>query len=163
MKKAMAATCELARFPETIDAGQTYTRVDGLYAVHGRGHGANSDGAEFVLDDGDIAVYRGERTGDSSISPVYGRGEQAPSVPTGRVYLRFAAGVSAESHRADIETADFIIESIPGYAPHTAWVRHGSGDIAESLRTVGRLKLIPGLESAEPQMLLPAVHKSHME
>ncbi|MGI5122403.1 hypothetical protein ACQEU5_23095 [Marinactinospora thermotolerans] len=90
----------------------------------------------------------------SRVGPVYRRtpgGEVV--VPTGRLHVRFAEGERAEEQRAELAGIGVVIDRVPAYAPHTAWVRGARGDIAESLRLVERLAALDGVRNVEPEML----------
>jgi hypothetical protein len=161
-----------ARYPEQVRAGRdgtaaTYLRQPGCYAIHDRPPGRPAPGARQLLNDGAIAIYQGEpgdRTGpdEGTLGPVYAlQPGGTPAVPTGLVFLRFAEGVSAEARRRDIQQAGYEIVKSPRYAPHTAWVRSGSGDIAAALVGLPALERLPDVEHVEPQMLMASSPRDH--
>jgi hypothetical protein len=94
------------------------------------------------------------------VTAVYRAGEGGPvGVPTGEVFVRFAAGTRAANHRSALAAAGFEIKEVPAYAPHAAWVRARSHDAAEALAGLGRLAALPGVENVEPQLLSARVWK----
>jgi hypothetical protein len=143
-----------------------YVRKAGHYAVHHRPTNTPAPDAVLLLEDGAIAVFRGEpdeaaeasQVGD--LSPVYGlQPSGLPAVPTGRVFVRFAEGVQAESRRQEINRTGYeLVESL-AYAPHAAWLRPRSGDMADALAGISRLEQLPDIENVEPQMLMESVRR----
>ena len=138
-----------------------YVQQSGYYALHNLQSETEASGAVTTLNDGMIAIFSGTpQTSRSSapdvvISPVYAlQPGGSLAVPTGLVFLRFKEGVAATSKQADIQAAGYTIDNIPPYAPHTAWVRSQSNNIADSLSGVDRLEQISDLENIEPQMLM---------
>jgi len=152
-----------SQFPEGVRASMApgavvYHRQPGRYVLHGGARDAAAGGAIALWEDGEVAVFSGEPAaadGDR-VSPAYA---QAPggtlAAPTGRVFIRFAAGVSAAEHRADIERAGYEIVEAISYAPEAAWLRASSGGIAAALHGLARLAALAGVENVEPQILLP--------
>lgn len=162
---------DLVKSPRQIRANMSasapqYVRKANHYAVHHRPADLPAPGAVLLLDDGMIAVFRGEPDATSiatqagSLGPVYGlQPSGMPAVPTGRILVRFAAGVQAETHRPEIERAGYeLVESL-AYAPQAAWLRAKSGDIADALAGIPRLEQLSGVENVEPQMLLESVRR----
>jgi hypothetical protein len=151
---------ERTDFPEIIrqssrsDAA-TYTLSRDFIALEG-----------VILDDtrDDVAyTFKGEgisvvRIGINAIErelhilPVYMSHSQW-MVATGLVFVRFKEGVSAKSYEPAINKAAYVIDSIPGYAPHTAWLKNQSDDIGVSLHNIAKLAALPDLVHAEPQLL----------
>jgi hypothetical protein len=133
----------------------------GFYAVHHWGEGSPRENPVLVLDD--AAVFEGDSSGDAGRKegPVY---EALPgritAVPTGRVFVRFAKSVSANSREFSIRNAGYEIVQQPAWAPHTAWVEAITGDVIESLRNMDRLWQINEVENVEPQMLMPAATRA---
>lgn len=82
------------------------------------------------------------------------------AVPTGRVFIRFQEGVRAEEHRQEIEQAGYDIAQSPVYAPHAAWLRARSGEIADALTGIPTLEKIANVENIEPQMLMQRATRS---
>jgi hypothetical protein len=102
-------------------------------------------GTAYELDEG-AGVYRRGGTG-------------AAAVPTGRVFVRFAEGTDARAQADALARAGFTLESVPGYAPHAAWVRPASGRLADALTGFERLRELPGVQNAEPQFETEAVRR----
>ena len=157
------------KYPQQIRANMSpsaplYVRKSDYYAVHNRPPELPAQGVVLLLNDGAIAVFQGEpdearitaETG--TLSPVYAlQPGGLPAVPTGQIFVRFAEGVKAESRRQAIHRAGYeLVESVP-YAPHAAWLRPRSGDIAAALAGIPRLEQLPDVENVEPQMLLESV------
>ncbi|HET7464527.1 MAG TPA: hypothetical protein VFJ82_24925 [Longimicrobium sp.] len=131
-------------------AGQpAYELRADLHAVHGAA--GETEGAAPVADVGEARVYPGPGAGGG---PVYALSGGSLAVPTGRVYLRFAPGADPHAAEGALRGAGFRIERVPAYAPHTAWVAPVEGDIAGALQRIGALSALPGVEHAEPEMLM---------
>ena len=75
------------------------------------------------------------------------------AVPSGRVFVRFAAGVQAAERSDALSRAGYEVLDIPLYAPQAAWVGAAGGDMAAALRGLVRLEGIEDVENVEPQML----------
>jgi len=98
------------------------------------------------------------------IAAVYRTAEGGPvGVPTGEVLVRFASGVAAEERREALAGAGYELSQVLAYAPHAAWVRARSGDGADSLTGLGRLRALPDVEHVEPQLLSARAWKSEDE
>lgn len=143
-----------------------YVRLPGYFAVHGRVSESWASAVVLRLDDGRIAVCRGDpgtrpEGGESLVvSPVYALGpEGPPAVPTGLVFLRFREGVRAEERRAAIARAGYTVRQIISYAPHAAWVEASSGKIADALSGIPKLEALPDVANVEPQMLSERVRR----
>jgi hypothetical protein len=96
-------------------------------------------GAAYELDEHtEEAVYRRGGTG-------------AAATPTGRVFVRFAAGTDARAQAGALAAAGFTLEAVPAYAANAAWVRPASGRLADALTGFERLLAVPGVENVEPQ------------
>ena len=158
-----------SKYPQQIRANMTpsaplYVRKPGYYALHHRSPDTPAPGAVLLLEDGAIAVFRGEpdeadmTVQNGALSAVYGlQPGGLLAVPTGRVFVRFAEGVKAESRRQEINRAGYeLVESVP-YAPHAAWLRSRSGDIAAALAGIPKLEQLADVENVEPQMLMESV------
>lgn len=154
-----------SKYPSRIRANMTssaplYVLKSDYYAVYQQPPDSAAPDAILLLDDGAIAVFEGEpdeaavasRAG--SLVPVYGlQPSDMPAIPTGQVFIRFAEGVKAEDHRQEINQAGYeIVESL-SYAPHAAWLRARSDDIADALAEIPKLEQLPDVENVEPQML----------
>jgi hypothetical protein len=151
----------LSDFPLTLRASTehpeiVYTRAKGYYASRGTAVNAGDD-AMLSLNDGDgqITVFKGEPKRDGGqISAVYNAGATL-AVPTGLVFVRFAASVDAESQRAALKRAGYAIDEVPSYAPNAAWVRDAGDDAAAALTGIDNLEKLAHVENVEPQLLMP--------
>jgi hypothetical protein len=154
-----------AHYPQQVRAGKegaaaTYLRQPDYYAVHDRPPDRPAPDARQLLNDGAIAIYQGDPddrpdSGEGTLGPVYAlQPGGTPAVPTGLVFVRFAGGVPAEARRSAFQQAGYQIVKSPRYAPHTAWVRSRSGDMAAALEGVPALERLPDVENVEPQMLM---------
>lgn len=94
---------------------------------------------------------------DALLGPVYRRDPGGGlAVPTGRALVRFSEGVAADDQRDELAKAGYAVEEILRYAPHAAWVRASSGEIADALRDLSRLEELAQVENVEPQLLSEA-------
>jgi hypothetical protein len=140
----------------------SYVRSPGYYAVHRNAPDAAPADALFALNEGAIAVYRGEHAPPSGtrkpkdlVTPVYVlQPGGSPAVPTGLIFIRFPEGTRVEDLRKEIEDAGYRLADIPAYAPHTAWVAASSGNIAQALSGVATLERVNTVQNVEPQMLV---------
>lgn len=156
----MAHEDRLREFPERLSAGTQrgdtfYARAEGYYATQ---EGADAADAVMTLKEEGIAVHRGEpgggKGGAADVTAVYRLQPSGPlAVPTGQIYIRFAEGVAADSRSREIESAGYEIVKTSPYAPHTAWLKSTSGDIAHALSNLHALERLAGVENVEPQML----------
>jgi hypothetical protein len=160
----MDADSVLAHAPRSVrvkgERGEASYEVDeDLIAIHG---GEPSPGAILVLEGGEVVVEpragrRPARPQRGRLGPVYRRAPGGGvAVPTGRAFVRFAPGERAEDHRAELEASGYRLEDVPAYAPHAAWIRHRSGDVATALRGIPRVERIPAVAHVEPQFLAEA-------
>lgn len=129
------------------------------YAIHGEVPPKIADLVMFTLNEGNIAVCRGEpdtpACAAAIITPVYALDSQGPAaVPTGRIFIRFLEHVDVQSRQQELARAGYeIAESIP-YAPHAAWLQASGAGMAEALNRLSALEAIMGVKNIEPQMLL---------
>ena len=154
-------------FPETLLIGsagsaQRYLKVPHRYAVHGPLPPSLNADVELVMEDNAITICRGhppapaDRSLPLRVTPVYAAEPHGPvSVPTGRVFIRYPPAVNAEDRRRSLADQGYVIVQIPSYAPHTAWVQAGNGDIATGLTNAERLRQLPDIVLVAPQMLSP--------
>ncbi len=140
-----------------------YTLLPDYYAVHQPSVLPLSDDAISAMsdDNGTIEIFRGEAEEGkptaslSEIGPVYAlQSGGTLAVPTGRVFIRFKAGVSVNERLMEIEQAGYKIVMSLEYAPHTAWLRARSGEIIDALTGIQALEKIGDVENVEPQMLM---------
>lgn len=74
-------------------------------------------------------------------------------VPSGRVFVRFAQEVNAESRRSMLLQAGYRIVALLSYAPQAAWLEASDGEAAHALTGIARLETLPDVENVEPQWL----------
>lgn len=142
--------------------GTRYELDDSLVAMHGAGQADGTDAPVASLEGGDITIVPAGQAADgpNRVGPVYRAGPGGPiAAPTGRVFVRFREGTSAESESGALAAAGFALESVPSYAPHAAWVRPASGRVADALVELDRLRRLPGVEGVEPQLVSEAAHR----
>lgn len=148
------------RLPAGGEHGRcAYELADDLVAIHRAGApGATADGGISVEPAGGPAAesVEGELPG-----PVYRRVPGGGlAVPTGRALVRFSEGVSADGQREELARAGYVVEEVLHYAPHAAWVRARSGEIADTLRDLWRLEGLAEVRNVEPQLLSPSARRS---
>jgi len=130
-----------------------YERADELIAVHRKG-GAGPPSIEPA------GAPRRDAGPDASLGPVYRRRPGGDAVvPTGRAFVRFPEGESAERHREVLAAAGFELEDVPAYAPHAAWVRAHDGSVSAALHGLGALARLPGVQHVEPQLVGQAARR----
>jgi len=150
----------LARFPETLEAGGCrYTRRAGCYAVHGPLPPELLRSALHQWPQSGLAVCAGDPPPSlppAALGAVYeSEPGGTPMVPSGRIFVRFAEGHRAEDREAQIASAGYVIQQVPEFAPHAAWVEARSGNIADALLHLSALQALPDMENVEPQVLSP--------
>ncbi len=137
----------------------SYELADDLVAAHGV---SPSSAAVMTLAGDEISVeplaaVDPERLEAATIGPVY---RQTPggglAVPSGRLFARFAKGDSAGQHEEDLAAAGYLVEDVPSYAPHAAWLRPASGMVVDALNHLDRVRHLPAVEHVEPQLLAVA-------
>ncbi|MEH2423482.1 MAG: hypothetical protein V7K48_21975 [Nostoc sp.] len=158
-----------SEYPEQIRVGSErtavfYTRKPGYYAVHYNQPNTVTSGAILQLNEGAMsttgvgaAVFPGEpnQSEQGTLSPIYTlEPNGSVAVPTGLVFIRFAEGVDVESQRQVINRAGYEVAQSLDYAPHAAWLRAQSGNIADAIAGIPQLEAIPKVENIEPQMLM---------
>ena len=128
----------MSDYPQRLDLDVVpYILRPDLYAVHAQ--------------NGEVAAHPGSPAGRL---PVYESEHGRLVYPTGRVWVRFAKGIDARDRADDLAAAGFTIESIPGYAPHGAFVT--AADAASALVHFGKLRMLEGVEHVEPQVVQAA-------
>lgn len=165
--KARPPADPLAAFPPQLQhsserADRVYLRSAEFYVQRGANDPkqdpqAQAESGTVQTDDGvDLQVRAGRPGPDSgAVQPVYvepGSGQQM--IPSGRVFVRFAEGVAAESRREGLRAAGYRVLAIPSYAPHAAWVEAMDGDPAKSLAGLARLEALGQVANVEPQWLM---------
>jgi len=162
----MSGADPLAAFPDRVPAskerpGVDYVRLADRVAVHSL-PAAELDGAEFVLRNGGIGVFRQARVppigAGAGLTPVYALPSGPPSVPTGSLFVRLHEGMPFESRRTDFERLGYRVVRVAPYAPHAGWLEGPS--IARSLTNLPRLLGLEGVANVEPEMLTPVTRKS---
>ena len=158
-----------SEYPEQIRVGSggsavSYTRKPGYYAIHYNQPKTVASGAVLQLNDGAMsttgyayAVFPGEpnQSEQGTLSPIYTlQPNGSLAVPTGLVFIRFAEGVDVESQREVINRVGYEVAQSLDYAPHAAWLRAQSGNIADAIAGIPQLEAIPKVENIEPQMLM---------
>lgn len=146
-----------ARAPERLAAGEACYELATDVAVVPLGALAAPERALLVAEEQDVAVLPAASGGTPPGArpwPVY-RLLPAGGValPTGRVFVRFGEGDRAEAHRAALAGAGFVIDAVPAWAPHAAWLRAASGDVTEALAGMEALGRLPGAVHVEPELL----------
>jgi hypothetical protein len=159
----------LFEYPHELPAGTTpgtpvYTRLPGYYAVHGPRSDTAVPAPVLSFDEGPIAVMPGspeqEGAAPEKISPVYSLQPTGTfAVPTGRVFIRFAEGISVPDRAEEIRKAGYKVAQRLEYAPNAAWLRAASGSIADALNKIDALSTVPGVENVEPQMLMQGARR----
>ena len=90
--------------------------------------------------------------------PVYAFSEnQPPAIPTGRIFVQGAIDVNLGEV---VTPLGYEIESVPPYAPKSAWIVARDRSIGTALSNLQGLMAATGLESVEPQMLRPSKLRS---
>lgn len=161
----MASKDSLSRFPDQVAAsskraGPSYRRAKDRCAVAGPLPTDLESLVETRFPAEEVTVFRAdpesvaEAVAGVSLLPVY-RLESGgpPAVPTGRVFVVFSEDVRANDMEAQIGKAGYTIDSIPGYAPHSAWLRARSGRTSDALRSLFQLARVDGVQNVEPQMV----------
>lgn len=141
-----------------VRGGPGYAIKTGWTAVHGGIAPEHGPHPVLALEDGRVRVYDEAPPADRDgvPGPVYAMQGGEIAVPTGRVFVRFAADERADARREDLQRAGYVIEDAPTWAPHAAWVHAADRGIATALLGLARLEAIAGVERVEPEMLLVA-------
>lgn len=158
----------LARFPRQLAASSKpeaaiYTSVPDRFAVHRHQGGEKPPGAEYVFDDGKIAIFKGDTppsaaAGDGNVSAVYTLAQGGSlAVPSGLVFIRLADGLDVNENTEAFADAGYEVAERLAYAPNAAWLQARSGDIADALNGLEELRKLSNVESVEPQMLMESV------
>jgi hypothetical protein len=102
-----------------------------------------------------FAVFHGTPDERADAEPVYSAGRDGPlAVPTGRIFVRLADGLTPEERRDEFESLGLRIEKTLSYAPNAAWLCPAHGGAAEALQLLSEVEKVPGVVHCEPQMLL---------
>ncbi len=168
---AARAADPFARYPDKVrhstqNPKVVYVRADGLYALRGPAESRDLPLATLSAEGGEaIRVYRGA-TGPATARaltaapplPVYSQGAEAYAVPTGRVLVRFADSIKAESRAADLKKLGYRIAQTLAYAPNAAWLESESG-MTDALRNIEQVERLAGVENVAPQFWSPRASK----
>jgi hypothetical protein len=161
----------MPKFPSQLRVGGVnpaiFQRRSDLYSVlHDKdGQAVQAQTMAVMPDDtkGTFAVYKGRPengAGAEKTGPVYSVGPDGPlAVPTGRVFVRLAQGVSPADRREHFAKAGFEIERTLSYAPNAAWLHPKDGGVGEALAGIATLETLPDVVHVEPQMLLERVQR----
>ena len=135
------------------DAG-SFRLAQEYVALHGVRGSAVPPAAVMTLEQDGIAVVPTSAAGTQRSGPVYTNASGTSfAVPTGRVFLRLHEGHKVEALRDALERAGFVIEQVPVYAPHAAWLMPESGDVASALSALPQLAQLDAVASVEPELL----------
>ena len=159
-----------SEYPHQVPAGterssSIYELSTGFYALHGRQPGTPAPGADYLFNDGRIAVFQGApdkaaAEAPEELGPVYTlQPGGSPAVPTGLVFIRLRDGVPIDGGEAEIKKAGYEIAERVEYASNAAWLRARSGNIADALKGIESLNSIPEVENVEPQMLMASARR----
>lgn len=148
-------------FPQSSDAAAArYERVPGVFAVLGPLPDVLQPQLVHSLSSDMVHVCRGappdatQWPPSATIAAVYRlRGTGPDAVPTGRVFVRFTDGIPAQERAGDLASAGFQIDSVPGYAPHAAWLKSASEDPGAALARVDALAAVPDVVRVEAEVL----------
>ncbi len=150
-------------YPTQIQVGNAtatvvYHRQPGYYAIHQLTPATPRKDAVVQLQDGAIAVVAGTPDGSletAQLSAVYAlQPGGAIAVPTGLVLVEFGTDTDVIQQTPQLQQAGYNIAAVLPYAPHAAWVRAQSGEIAAALTDLPKLRAIAGVVTVEPQMLM---------
>jgi hypothetical protein len=163
MKKSSMPSlpASLAAFPprmrhSTEHAQRVYHRAEDLYAAPADAQGPARSERSVTTDSGDrLDIFRATAGAAAPrAQPVYvepGSGQWL--VPSGRVFVRFASSVAAESRRDELLKAGYRIVALPSYAPQAAWLEADDNVAAHALQGIARLEALADVENVEPQWL----------
>ena len=116
---------------------------------------------QLLADEG-LSVFAGTPPAGDELAgleprPVYAlSADDPPAVPTGRVFVQ---GKTEGSVAGAVTALGYVVESVPPYAPHAAWIIADNGSIATALSNLEALFELDAIVSAEPQMLRPTARR----
>ena len=153
------------RYPEAVTVSNAhavvYVLATGYYAVHFKESARIAPASAVQILGNEIAIFQGSPDSQkrfsqaATITAVYMlEPSGSMAVPTGQVMIRFPEGIAIESQESVIREAGYEIAQTLFYAPHTAWLKARSGEVADALCWISRLKGIDRVEHVEPQMVL---------
>ncbi len=160
----------LAKFPRKLAAGSkleavVYSLMPDRYAVHRQQSQAAVPGAEHLLDEGKVAIFKGQAPSvvaeaDERLSAVYTLTTGGTlAVPTGLIFVRLADGMDVNDSNKEFANAGYEVVERLAYAPNAAWLRARSGAIDAALNGIDGLVKLPNVESVEPQMIMESVRR----
>lgn len=161
----------LDKFPRELAGGSkpaaaSYALAPDRYAIHRQEAGEPAAGADHVLNEGKIAVFKGEApisvaaVPGGKVSAVYTLTSGGSlAVPTGLVFVRLADGLDVTRQTEAFADAGYEVAERLDYAPNAVWLKARSGDIADALNGLDALKKLPNVESVEPQMLMESARR----
>ena len=92
---------------------------------------------------------------DNSCCPVYRQhAGTVPAVATGKVFVRCAEGMAADSIVERIGMAQLVVVNAPHWAPNTAWIAAADQSPCTTLSVLQQLRALAGVVSADPQLLM---------
>ena len=148
--------------PDEIAIGSVrYLRDGSLCSVSlGNEHEAPSR-ALWVTDAPRLAVLQANDVeGFPRFGPVYrAQTGRTLAVPTGRLFVRFEEGLGAERERI-LRDCGFRVESVPSWAPTSAWIVSTKGGVADALGGIPELCARAGVIHVEPEMLRPMTKRA---
>lgn len=168
-KPAASKSDPLASYPQklrqsTQNPGIVYVRASDMYALRGAAAGLREAPLVTLAAEGgdSIRVYRGNpapgvrsATPTAAVLPVYSQAVgDGLAVPTGRVFVRFADAIKAESRADELKKLGYRIAQTLVYAPNAAWLEADDGAPA-ALHNIERVEKLDGVENVEPQFLSP--------
>ena len=112
-------------------------------------------GATIVrFEQGAIEIVSGAPSRTDRELPVYRLEDtRVVAVGTGRLFVRLSEDLRAEEHAPAFAKMGLLIEEVPAYTPHCAWVAPMTGRAADGLSAARHLAALPDVESVEPQLL----------
>lgn len=138
---------------------------DDLYAIRGALTKRDAERVSLRLEGDDISIVSGtphsESESDSELLPVYSASrDSAPAVATKRIFLRLDDDATVDSVRGDLEALELVVDEVPAYAPHCAWLEPRSGHVDDALAKLESLRALPRAVNAEPQLLRPKARRA---
>jgi len=80
-------------------------------------------------------------------------------VATGCIFVRFREGTDPRSHDRELKALRLRVAEVPRSAPHAAWVVGAGPGPLMPLVELDRVRALPEVEHAEPELLRPAARK----
>ena len=149
----------LGAFPRDLKASssrpdQTYGRVPDRFAIRGPCPPELRAAVELELHAEQIVICHGVPPDSISPLPVYRLAPAgAPSVATGRIFVRLRDAARIEDHEAELRATGYCVAERLPYAPNAAWLDDVNDDVGAALNNVGHLEAIDAVVNVEPQVL----------